>query len=113
MADPFSLLFRKRTLSAVLEAVALPEMNLHGRIMEAMTDTHEISEHPASLKREIHDLRETDARYWRRNVRTEQDKSAHVSRQGRLLQIKQELLGMMQRYATSREYSATRQKSLN
>jgi hypothetical protein len=82
-------------------------------MMGAMTDAREISEHLASLKREIHDLRETDARYWRRHVHTEQDKSAHVSRQGRLLQIKQELLGMMQRYAASHEYSATRQKSWN
>ena len=85
-------------------------MNLDGRMMEAMTYAHEISEHLASLTREIHDLRETDARYWSRKERTDQDKSGHVSRQDRLLQIKQELLGMMQR-ATSREYSATRRKS--
>ena len=88
-------------------------MNLHGRMMEVMAYAHEISEHLATLTREIHDLRETDACYWSRKVRTEQDKSAHVSRQGRLLKIKQELLGMMQRYATSREYPATRGKSWN
>jgi hypothetical protein len=79
-------------------------------MMEAVMDTQLISEQLASLKQEIHDLRETDAHYPGRNVRTQEDKSAHVSRQSRLLQIKQELWGMMERAATSREYSATPHK---
>jgi hypothetical protein len=76
-------------------------------MIEAMMETQQISEQLASLKQEIHDLRETDAHYPVRNMRTQEDKSAHVSRQCRLTQIKQELWAMMERAATSREYSAT------
>jgi hypothetical protein len=76
-------------------------------MIEAMLDTHQISEQIASLKQEIHALRETDERYQSQNVRTEAGKAAHVSRQSRLLQIKQELWGMMERAATNRKYSAT------
>jgi pyridoxine/pyridoxamine 5'-phosphate oxidase len=76
-------------------------------MMEAMMDTQLISEQLASLKQEIHDLRETDAHYQSRNEHTQVGIAAHLSRQSRLLQIKQELWGMMERAATSREYSVT------
>jgi hypothetical protein len=64
-----------------------------------MMDGNYISEQLADIKREINDLKVTNARYCVKNPHTALDKSAHALRLGRLLGIKQELSDMMKRCA--------------
>jgi hypothetical protein len=64
-----------------------------------MMDGNYISEQLADIKREINDLKVTNARYCVKNPHTALDKSAHALRRGRLLEIKQELSNMMKRRA--------------
>jgi len=64
-----------------------------------MMDANHISERLASMRREISDLKATNARYWDKSPHTALDKSAHALREGRLLGIKQELSDMMKRGA--------------
>jgi hypothetical protein len=51
------------------------------------------------MRREMNDLKATNARYWVKNPHTVLDKSAHALRQGRLLGIKEELSDMLKRCA--------------
>lgn len=47
------------------------------------------------IRQEIRDLRELNARYWKRNEHDPIEKSAYQNRQLRLSQIKEELALMM------------------
>ena len=69
------------------------------RMIKIMIDTNHISERLASMRQEISDLRVINTRYWAKNQHTALDKSAHDLRQGRLLEIKEELSIMMKRCA--------------
>jgi hypothetical protein len=62
-----------------------------------MMDANNISERLASMRREINDLKVTNARYSVKSPHTALDKSAHALRRGRLLGIKHELSDMMKR----------------
>jgi hypothetical protein len=64
-----------------------------------MMDANYISGRLASMRREMNDLKATNARYWVKNPHTVLDKSAHAIRQGRLLGIKEELSDMLKRCA--------------
>ena len=56
-----------------------------------MMDNNHIAERLASMRREISDLKASNARYLVKSPHTALDKSAHALRHGRLLGIKQEL----------------------
>jgi hypothetical protein len=64
-----------------------------------MLDANYISERLSSLKQEMRDLRIMNARYWSHSTHTALDKSYRALRQGRLLQVKQDLSDLMQRCA--------------
>jgi hypothetical protein len=64
-----------------------------------MMDANYISERLVSLKRELSDLRVSNARYWSRMEHTPLQKSGRALNQGRLLQIKRELSDLMKRCA--------------
>jgi len=58
-------------------------------------DYTDISERISSLMQEIRDIQEMNTRYWKLNVQTQPEQSAHAAREIRLLQIKEELSRMM------------------
>jgi hypothetical protein len=58
-----------------------------------------ISEHLASLKQELSDLRVSNALYWSRMKHTPLQKSSRALHQERLVQIKRELSDLMKRCA--------------
>jgi hypothetical protein len=60
-----------------------------------MLDANYISERLSSLKQEMRDLRIMNARYWSHSKHTALDKSYRALRQGRLLQVKQDLSDLM------------------
>jgi hypothetical protein len=64
-----------------------------------MMDANYVSERLTSLKQEMRDLQDFNARHCTRNKHTALDKSARTSRQERLLQIKRELSDMLKRCA--------------
>jgi hypothetical protein len=64
-----------------------------------MMDAKYISERLADMRREMNELKVTNARYCVKSLHTALDKSAHALRRGRLLGIKQELSDMMKRCA--------------
>ena len=64
-----------------------------------MIDANNISERLASVRQQINDVRVINARYSVKSPHTALDKSAHALRQGRLLEIRQELSDMMKRCA--------------
>ncbi len=64
-----------------------------------MMDANYISERLSTLKRELSDLRVSNARYWSRMEHTPLQKSGRTLNQARLLQIKRELSDLMKRCA--------------
>jgi len=55
----------------------------------------DISERISTLMQEIRDIREMNTRYWELNVQTQVERAAHVAREIRLFQVKEELSKMM------------------
>jgi len=58
-------------------------------------DNKYISERVGSIRQEIDQLRNLNAKYWARNEHAVTEKSAHQNRELRLSQIKQELAIML------------------
>jgi hypothetical protein len=65
----------------------------------AVLDPNYISERLASLKRELSDLRVSNAWYFNRSQYAASEKTSRALNQERLVQIKRELSGLMKRLA--------------